>query len=73
MESKNMEEIAGKTTALSKPKRISAKKKVSKQKRGVATRKMKSRKVSLESHPVHTPVPRSSPKSTSEEEFQDPY
>ena len=68
-----MDESAGKTTRLSKPKRISAKKKVSKQKPVVGTRKQlrkkKSRKVSLESQPVPTPACRSSPKSTSEEEF----
>ena len=73
LESMNMDESAENTNTIIKPKRILAKKKVSRQKPVVGTRqqlrKMKSRKVSLESQPVPTPARRSSPKSTSEEEF----
>jgi hypothetical protein len=71
LESMNMDESAGNTAGQSKPKRISAKKKVSKHMVGTRQqlRKKKSRKVSLESQPVSTPTIKSSPKSTSEEEF----
>jgi hypothetical protein len=73
LESMNMDQCAENMTTLNKSKRISAKKKVNRQKPVVGTRqqlrKMKSRKVSLESHRVPTLDSRSSPKSTSEEEF----